>query len=99
MSDPQNQGRKSLRLHIGGRVQGVFYRNWMIGEANRRNLDGWVRNLSDGTVEALVAGPVTDVDALVRACWEGPPAAEVDRVEASPAPDPGPGGFTRAASR
>lgn len=96
MTDPQDQNRKAVHLHITGKVQGVFYRNWMTGEANRHNLDGWVRNLADGSVEALVAGPATLVDALIRDCWEGPPAAEVDDVVTKPAADPGPGGFTRA---
>src|SRR5438046_2816606 len=47
----------TLRLRIEGFVQAVGYRNFMITEATRLGLDGWVRNRSDGTVEALVSGP------------------------------------------
>lgn len=96
MTDPQDRDRKAVRLRITGRVQGVFYRNWMTGEANRRDLSGWVRNLADGSVEALVAGPAAEVDALIRACRQGPPRAAVENVVSTPADDPGPGGFTRA---
>lgn len=99
MSDPQTSDRKAVRLRITGTVQGVFYRGWMVDAASRRGLDGWVRNRADGSVEAVVAGPAAEVDALVRACRRGPPAALVEDVRATPADDPGPGGFAQAPSR
>ncbi len=68
-----------LRMH--GRVQGVYYRNWMVDVAKELGLDGWVRNRMDGTVEALIVGPTSAVDAMIQLCREGPPAAIVDRVE------------------
>jgi acylphosphatase len=73
---------KTLRLFISGRVQGVWYRDWMVGEATARELAGWVRNRTDGRVEALVHGPAEAVDALVAARWRGPERARVEGVEA-----------------
>lgn len=72
---------KTVSLRIHGRVQGVFYRAWMVGEAQRRGLMGWVRNRADGSVEALVSGPAAKVDDLIAACRLGPPHASVSRIE------------------
>jgi acylphosphatase len=68
------------RLRIEGRVQGVGYRAWMVREARRLGLSGWVRNRPDGSVEAVVAGPEPAVQALLTACRRGPAAARVDRI-------------------
>ena len=70
----------SVRLRISGRVQGVGFRYAMQNEATRRGLNGWVRNRSDGTVEALVQGDAVAVDALVDWARRGPPGARVDAV-------------------
>lgn len=75
----ETHGRK---VRISGRVQGVWYRGWAVRQATALGLRGWVRNRADGTVEALFAGPPSDVDAMVEACREGPPAARVDSVTA-----------------
>ena len=69
-------------LRISGLVQGVGFRVSLADEAWRRGLGGWVRNRSDGTVEALVHGDAQVVDALVAWARRGPRAARVDRVEA-----------------
>lgn len=74
------------RLRIHGRVQGVGYRAWTVATARALGLSGWVRNRSDGSVEALVAGDAADVAALAERCRQGPPAARVDRIEQSDAP-------------
>lgn len=68
------------RLRIEGRVQGVGYRAWMVREARRLGLAGWVRNRADGSVEAVIAGPEPAVQALLTACRRGPIAARVDRI-------------------
>jgi len=61
MTIPQTQ-KVTLRLVIYGRVQGVFFRHSMCREAQRLAVAGWVRNRSDGTVEAVVHGESADVD-------------------------------------
>ncbi len=77
--------RKTLRLAIHGRVQGVFFRDSMRREAQRLGVTGWVRNCDDGSVEAVVHGPGSAVDAMVQWVHRGPPHAEVSRVIAGPA--------------
>jgi acylphosphatase len=71
------------QLRIRGVVQGVGFRYAMCTEAQRLGLRGWVRNRRDGSVEALAAGPVEQLDALERWARRGPRAARVDSVEAT----------------
>lgn len=79
---------RRISLRIRGKVQGVFFRESARREAERLGLAGWVRNRSDGSVEALVEGPAERLAAFQAWCREGPPAARVDGVElADPAPD------------
>ena len=75
--------RKTLHLIIYGRVQGVFYRDSMRSQAQGLSVAGWVRNRSDGTVEALVQGEAAAVDMIVQWAHRGPPHARVERVEIS----------------
>ena len=76
--------RQTLHLVIHGRVQGVFFRDSMRREAQRLGISGWVRNRSDGTVEAAVQGESADVDTIVRWARRGPDRAQVERVEIEP---------------
>lgn len=69
------------RVIVSGRVQGVFFRDSCRTTAVRHGVRGWVRNLSDGTVEARFEGAPDAVDRLVAWAHEGPPAAQVERVE------------------
>jgi acylphosphatase len=94
--DDATQHRLARRLLIEGRVQGVGYRDWMVGTARRLGLHGWVRNRQDGSVEALVAGPSDIINALLAACRDGPPAARVRAINATPADHPDIPGFHRA---
>jgi acylphosphatase len=66
---------------VRGRVQGVGYRAWVADEAGRRNLEGWVRNSRDGSVEALFAGPADIAAAMIAACRRGPSMARVDALQ------------------
>ena len=88
MNDPS---RKAVHAAIRGRVQGVGYRAWLAREAESRDLDGWVRNRRDGTVEAVLAGPGILVDEVLERARRGPSAARVEAVESAPAEDPGTG--------
>jgi acylphosphatase len=88
----------AARLVITGRVQGVGFRLWAKREARRRALRGWVRNLSDGSVEALAIGEPADVDAFAVACHSGPAIARVVAVRRSAATDDGSPGFEERAT-
>lgn len=61
-------------------MQGVYYRAATAEQATRLKLDGWVKNLTDGRVEVVLAGPPAAVADLVRWLWQGPPAARVEAV-------------------
>ena len=74
------------RLLIQGRVQGVGFRWSLMKEAQRLGLDGWVRNRSDGSVEAEAHGPEDAVDALTIWAYQGPPHARVDNVRCQDTP-------------
>ena len=77
--------RIARRITISGRVQGVGFRYALADEARARNLGGWVRNRRDGCVEALLAGPQDEVEAIIAWARHGPPAARVTSVEVEPA--------------
>ncbi len=74
-------------------MQGVFFRAWTQQQANELGVAGWVRNCSDGSVEAHLQGDAAAVKALIQRIWQGPPAAKVDTVEAEGADDEALSGF------
>ncbi len=84
-----------FRFRIKGRVQGVGFRDWAIDEAKARQLDGWIRNRSDGSVEMLVAGADPKVQDLLRALTQGPPMAQVHNIDIHNETDLPPAGFAR----
>jgi acylphosphatase len=86
---------RARRVLIEGRVQGVGYRDWMVREAQRLGVQGWVRNRADGSVEALVAGDEAAVQALLTAARRGPPLASVMRIEEEFCDPPEEPGFRR----
>lgn len=77
MTDEQVRARLTIR----GRVQGVFFRQSAAEQARARGLAGWVRNRSDGAVEAVFQGPRDAVEEMLGWCQEGPRYARVDQVE------------------
>jgi len=66
---------------VRGLVQGVSFRAFVEHHANQRDLEGWVRNRKDGTVEAVFAGLQKSVDGMIAACKVGPISARVDAVD------------------
>jgi acylphosphatase len=84
------------RLTITGRVQGVGYRDWTLATGRELGLAGWVRNRSDGSVEALIVGDEAAVGRMIEACRRGPPLARVDGIDVDPVDlDVLPDGFQR----
>lgn len=77
-----NQSQEQIRAHvfISGQVQGVGYRLSTVSEARRWGVNGWVRNLSDGRVEAVFEGDKSGVEEMINWCHQGPSAAVVKDV-------------------
>lgn len=75
---------RTLELRIAGRVQGVGFRYALRDEANRLGINGWVRNRSDGSVQALAQGAPAALEALVAWARRGPPGSRVSEVLATP---------------
>ena len=71
----------AVHLIVHGRVQGVGYRAFVEHEAKRRDLQGWVRNCGDGTVEALLVGDGAAIEDMIAACRRGPFGARVDAID------------------
>ena len=86
--------KTAVRVVIHGRVQGVWYRSWTEKQAIQLELDGWVRNNPDGTVEALFAGPESVVWEMIGRCRVGPLAAKVTDIEEHTAELPDRPGFS-----
>ncbi len=72
-----------VKAHVffSGRVQGVFFRAFTRENAERLGVNGWVRNLSDGRVEAVFEGTNKKVEKLINLCRYEHPHARVDQVE------------------
>ncbi|MBX7158959.1 MAG: acylphosphatase [Acidimicrobiia bacterium] len=83
----------AVHVLVRGVVQGVFFRETMRREADAAEVCGWVRNLGDGRVEALVEGSRSGVDSVVDWCRRGPRRAVVTEIEVSDVPASGITGF------
>ena len=86
------------RLIISGTVQGVFYRESMRTQAERLGITGWVRNCSDGTVEAVVQGASEAVAAIIVWTQRGTGLAQVIKVEVTEAEGENYSGFDKLPS-
>lgn len=78
--------RIARHLAITGKVQGVWYRAWTVETARSLGLTGWVRNRTDGSVEAVVEGDESAVDQFLVLAQDGPAAARAAAVEAEDVP-------------
>jgi acylphosphatase len=88
--------RVAFRLAIRGRVQGVGYRDATVQAAFLCDVQGWVRNCEDGSVEAHAQGELAAIERFVAWCRRGPPLARVCGVELADVPvDPDLSGFSR----
>ena len=72
---------RAVRMVVSGRVQGVFFRQHTLERARELGLRGYVRNLPDGTVEAVAAGPERGIKVFIAFCRKGPDSARVEDVK------------------
>jgi acylphosphatase len=89
----ENGDRVRAEAFVSGTVQGVYYRASTRDAARERGVDGWVRNLEDGRVEAVFEGPEEHVESMVEWCHEGSPASNVEDVEVEYGDPQGEDGF------
>jgi acylphosphatase len=80
-----NAAREAKRLIVTGRVQGVGFRYFVLRQAQRLGLAGWVRNLPDGGVEAFVEGQPAELKQIEALLRQGPALARVENIESSDA--------------
>ena len=73
--------KKSYHLTIKGKVQGVYYRDSMRQQAQHLNIRGWVKNLINGDVSAVVTGEEDSLKKLIKWCKIGPKSARVEKIE------------------
>ncbi|MDQ3840416.1 MAG: acylphosphatase [Thermoproteota archaeon] len=78
---PENNKKIRAHVRIAGKVQGVYFRQNTRIVANRHKVTGWVKNLKDGRVEAVLEGNEMDVSEVIEWFYAGPPKAVVDDVQ------------------
>jgi acylphosphatase len=79
--------KRTVRIVVQGRVQGVGFRAFVVREAARLRLEGWVRNRRDGSVEAVAAGPDRSIAEFEASLRRGPSLARVDHFDRRAADD------------
>lgn len=74
-------------IKVIGRVQGIGYRRWATDAARKLNLSGWVRNVSDGSVEIMVQGSQESTNQFLKQCLKGPAFAMVLGIQPITVPE------------
>ena len=74
-------GPITLHAIVRGRVQGVYFRSFVVKRGNELGLTGYTRNLPDGTVEVHAEGYTEQLQKLIDELEKGPPAARVESVD------------------
>jgi acylphosphatase len=93
IDEQQSDTMIARHVHVTGRVQGVWFRAWTREQARAKGVSGWVRNLPDGSVEGVLAGPEEAVQAVIAVLHDGPPAAKVADVRVAQTTFPDEPGF------
>ena len=83
-----NLSLKIVRLKIYGHVHGVFYRQTTQQKARELGLRGYVKNLSNGSVEVVACGNSSDIDQLIDFCQNNPGSSQVDRLDVARVDEP-----------
>lgn len=78
--------KKAIKILVSGTVQGVFFRNFIKSQADKVNINGFVRNLDDGKVEIFAEGEIDDVDMFCDICKTGPKHAVIKEFKISESP-------------
>jgi len=78
------EGKVRFHIFVSGRVQGIFFRENTKKKAQKLRITGWVRNLPDGRVEAVLEGEKDKIEELVNWARKGPGFAKVDGLEVMP---------------
>ena len=73
---------KSLQCIISGKVQGVYFRSWVHGQAEALGLTGWVRNLQENKAEVLAQGPNDKLEELKKRLIQGSELSRIDHLDA-----------------
>jgi acylphosphatase len=73
--------KKTVKVIIRGRVQGVGYREWTERQAQEAGLAGYVRNRREGSVELVISGSEAQIAAMLEQCRKGPRLAAVEELE------------------
>ena len=76
---------KAVKANIYGKFQGVWHRAWTKEQAESLGLSGYVKNLTDGSVEALFCGNEEKVAEILKRCHDGPEHAVVDKIDTAAA--------------
>lgn len=84
-TEQDGMAQQTIHFRIEGVVQGVGFRDSLCDVAQRFRVDGWVRNRSDGSIEAVARGTPAACESLLAWARRGPPAARVDRIDTRPA--------------
>ena len=87
MTGPDLDSRvETYYVHVRGTVQGVGFRHATVRQAHALRIRGYVANMEDGSVEAVIQGTANQVDRMLSWLRHGPPSARVDRVERAEMP-------------
>ncbi|XP_073390294.1 uncharacterized protein [Physcomitrium patens] len=84
---------ESVHVRITGKVQNVRYLTWATEHAKLMSIDGWIRNVKDGSLEAVFSGKSVSVDKMLDICKTGPSYAQVKQIEAEACDPPRGTGF------
>jgi acylphosphatase len=76
--------KKSVRLYIEGTVQGVFFRAFVKENAEKYDVKGFTRNLTDGRIEIFLEGDADNVNKIIDLCKNGPKHAQIKKIEIKP---------------
>jgi acylphosphatase len=74
---------RAVHVFVSGKVQGVGFRAWAVAEATKLKLTGWVKNLTDGRVEAVMEGPSDAVASMLEKMKKGPASGRVDDLKST----------------